>query len=594
MRNLITQWLSASKNLSESTAVLTALDKVQAIISFELDGTIVDANQNFLDALGYAREEIVGKHHRMFVEPGEAAQPAYVEFWKKLGHGEYHKGEYKRITKDGREVWIEASYNPVLDADGRPIRIVKFAIDVTEAKLKSANAVGQLEAISRSQAVIEFTVDGVIQHANQNFLDATGYSLGEVKGRHHRMFVEPEYADSAEYAAFWRDLKNGEFSSAEYKRFGKGGREIWIQASYNPILDADGRPFKVVKYATDITGRKQAVAEIGDNLMRFADGDLEASISADIDAEFYPLRDAFNGAVERLRRLVRDIKSATVVLGEASEAITTGAKSLSSRSEGQASSLQETAATMEEMSASIRANAENAGRADTAANEASSRAKRGGEVVNEAIEAMGRIEGSSAKIADIISVIESIAFQTNLLALNAAVEAARAGDAGKGFAVVASEVRTLAQRSSEAAKDITQLIQSSTSQVSEGAELVRRTGGSLDEIGQSIKSVVTNVSEIASASRQQASGVEEISGAISNLDSVTQENAALSEASVSDADRLMRQAQRLQSLVSVFRLTKAEAVADRAWTETAESVAGAPAAVQPQPARAAGGAWSEF
>ena len=232
---------------------LAAISKAQAIIEFNLDGTIITANDNFLNVLGYKIEEIRGKHHSMFVEPAFKESSEYKQFWRDLNAGKFQAAEYKRIGKGGKEVWIQASYNPIFDLNGQPFKVVKFATDVTATKLKNADCEGQLAAISKAQAVIEFNLDGTVLAANENFLKVLGYSLEEIKGKHHSMFVEPGYKESAEYKNFWRDLNAGKFQAAEYKRIGKGGKEVWIQASYNPIFDLNGRPFKVVKYATDIT-----------------------------------------------------------------------------------------------------------------------------------------------------------------------------------------------------------------------------------------------------------------------------------------------------------------------------------------------------
>ncbi len=241
---------------------LAAISKSQAVIEFGLDGIISHANDNFLNTLGYTLTEVKGKHHRMFCESSYSESSDYRKFWDKLNRGEFDSGEYKRIGKGGKEVWINASYNPIMDLNSRPIKVVKYASDVTAQKLKNADYQGQLAAISKSQAVIEFGLDGIISHANDNFLNTLGYTLNEVKGKHHRMFCDPQYANSAEYGAFWEKLKRGEFDSGEYKRIGKGGKEVWINASYNPILDLNGKAFKVVKYASDVSTQKLKDAQL--------------------------------------------------------------------------------------------------------------------------------------------------------------------------------------------------------------------------------------------------------------------------------------------------------------------------------------------
>jgi methyl-accepting chemotaxis protein len=224
--------------------VIAAINRVQAVIEFDLNGKILHANDNFLRAMGYTLEEIVGQHHSMFADPAYRSSHEYKEFWAKLGRGEYDAGQYKRIGKGGKEVWIQASYNPIMDGSGKPYKVVKFATDITEQKLKNADYEGQLAAISKVQAVIEFTLDGKILTANDNFLNTLGYSINEVRGQHHSMFVDPVYRSSPEYREFWARLARGEYDANQYKRIGKGGKEVWIQASYNPIMDASGKPFK--------------------------------------------------------------------------------------------------------------------------------------------------------------------------------------------------------------------------------------------------------------------------------------------------------------------------------------------------------------
>lgn len=247
---------SLESDSSDTDGIIAAINRVQAVIEFELDGTIITANDNFLATLGYSQEEIQGKHHRIFCETEFHSTLEYKQFWKNLADGEYQAGEFKRINKNGDDVWILASYNPVLDANEKPYKIIKFATDITQNKLLKADLDGKFNAISKTQAEIEFTLDGIILNANENFLNALGYTLDEIVGKHHEMFCESDYTRSSEYKDFWEKLRHGEFDAGEYKRIAKNGQEIWINASYNPILDPDGKPYKIVKFATDITESK--------------------------------------------------------------------------------------------------------------------------------------------------------------------------------------------------------------------------------------------------------------------------------------------------------------------------------------------------
>lgn len=270
-------------------AIYQALDRVQAIIEFDLEGMVISANENFLRIFDYELDEVVGQHHRMFCDPEYAESGAYAEFWNKLGRGEFHAEEFKRLAKGGRELWLQASYNPVFDDDGKPLRVVKFATDVTASKLQLAEFEGKVRAINRAQAVIEFELDGTVITANENFLRIFGYSLDEVAGKHHRIFCDPGYAESPEYARFWQKLARGEYEADEFKRISKDGAEVWLQASYNPIFDIEGRPLKVVKFASDITvevqKRSLALLEMSTPVTKIWDGVLFAPIVGIVDSK---------------------------------------------------------------------------------------------------------------------------------------------------------------------------------------------------------------------------------------------------------------------------------------------------------------------
>jgi methyl-accepting chemotaxis protein len=547
--------------------MLAAIDKSQAVIEFRPDGTIVTANANFLGAMGYTLEEIAGKHHAIFVDPAESGSAAYKAFWEKLGRGEFDAGKYKRIGKGGREVWIEASYNPVLDGKGRVVKVVKFATDITEQQRRTFDHAGQIAAIGKAQAVIEFDLAGNILNANDNFLAALGYTLDEVRGRHHAMFVDEAHRVSPDYKAFWDKLGRGEFDAGQYRRIGKGGREIWIQASYNPILDMNGKPFKVVKYATDITAQvmasramQQAVEQVQAAVGAAKENDLTVRVPLDgKTGDIAALCAGVNGLLDTMADVIAQIKQVAREVSNASSEISASTTDLSQRTEEQAASLEETSASMEEIAATVKKNAENAQAANQSASGTREVADRGGQVVAKAVDAMAKIEESSRKISDIIGVIDEIARQTTLLALNAAVEAARAGDAGRGFAVVASEVRSLAQRSSQAAKDIKDLITSSNGQVKDGVELVNKAGTALSEIVESIKKVADVVADIANASAEQAGGIEQVNKALTQMDEVTQQNSALVEENAATAKTLEGQSATMNDRVSVFRLDEADA-----------------------------------
>jgi methyl-accepting chemotaxis protein len=569
--------------------MLDAINKVQAVIEFGLDGSIQHANENFLKAMGYTLDDIRGKHHSMFVDPVYRQSPEYKLFWEKLGRGEFDAGQYKRIGKGGKEVWIQASYNPVFDGSGKPFKVVKFATDITEQKLQNADYEGQIGAIGKAQAVIEFMLDGTVLKANENFLKALGYSLDEIKGQHHSMFVDPAYRQSPEYKLFWEKLGRGEYDAGQYKRVGKGGSEIWIQASYNPIMDLNGKPFKVVKYATDITASvkasqalQQAVAQVRGVVESAKNNDLTDRVPLDgKNGEIEALCAGVNGLLDTMAAVILKIKNSVHEVSSASAEISTSTTDLSQRTEEQAASLEQTSASMEEMSATVKKNAENAQQANQSAASTQGVADRGGQVVAKAVDAMARIEESSRKISDIIGVIDEIARQTNLLALNAAVEAARAGEAGRGFAVVASEVRSLAQRSSQAAKDIKDLITNSNSQVKDGVDLVNKAGTALTEIVDSIKKVASVVSDIAAASAEQAAGIEQVNKALTQMDEVTQQNSALVEENAATAKTLEQQAKAMDEEVSAFQVDDdAVAAPKHAPAMTHKSAAPKPAAAK--------------
>ena len=595
----VTELRAKEAENADYAALSSAINKSQAVVQFAMDGTVMSANDNFLRTLGYQLDEIAGKHHALFVDPAHVRSDEYRQFWQRLNEGRHDTGEYKRIGKGGKEVWLRASYNPILDAAGKPIKVVKYATDVTADKLTAADAAGQIAAIGKSQAVIQFDMDGKVLGANDNFLTTLGYRLDEIVGKHHAMFVEPAYARGEDYRQFWDRLRDGRFDAGEYQRLGRGGKEIWIQASYNPILDLNGKPCKVVKYATDITAQKRGQQELARLIMlatagklderidatpydgathamvtgvnrlmdgivaplreikrvvtALSNGDLVAAMDGNYDGEFALVRDAVNASMTALRDMVAQILAGAGAITEASEQIAEGNASLNARTQEQSAALEETAASIEEMTATVKQNAGNANQANQLAAGARDVADKGGRVVDSAVGAMTAITESSTKVADIIGVIEQIAFQTNMLALNAAVEAARAGDQGRGFAVVAAEVRNLAQRSAGAAREIKALIQDSADKVSQGAKLVSQSGETLREIVTSVKKVSDIIAEITVASEEQASGIEQINGAIIQMDRGTQENAALVEEASSAATSLTEQARGLVDVMGFFR-----------------------------------------
>jgi len=569
----------------------------------DLKGNIVTVNDKFCEISQYSKDELIGQPHSLLRHP-DMPKEVFKALWSTIGRGQLFRGVIKNRAKDGTPYYVDACIAPILGKNGKPRKYLGVRYDITQSELARQHMKGIVEAIDKSYATIEFDLTGHIQVANNVFLQTMGYTLDEIKGKHHSLFVEPAYSGTPEYRSFWEKLGRGESDAGQYKRVAKGGREVWLQASYNPIMDEMGRPFKVLKLASDITGQKQAQIEVEQLIVAAAVGQLTDRIKTDrfegaskaltqsfnqlLDAVTTPLHEAqsvltalaandltqtMTGAYQgefgqikaSLNSAITNLKISMTTVLEAAESVETGAEEitkgnedLSARTSEQAASLEETSSAMEEMTATVKQNADNARQANQLAVAARDVAAKGGAVTTKAVEAMSEINKSSAKIADIITVIDEIAFQTNLLALNAAVEAARAGEHGRGFAVVAAEVRNLAQRSATAAKEIKGLIKESLQRVTDGSDLVNHSGKTLQEIVTSVKRVTDIIAEITAASQEQASGIDQVNTSIMHMDQTTQQNAALVEETTAASQSMREQSKALMKQVKSFKLNVSE------------------------------------
>ncbi|GAA4186744.1 PAS domain-containing methyl-accepting chemotaxis protein [Shinella granuli] len=544
--------LSLNKIL-DSTNVYAALSRSQAVIEFDLSGNVLSANENFCRSLGYTQSEILGKHHRIFCDAPYAASEEYRQFWARLARGEYDSNSYRRLRKDGSDIWLRATYNPVLRG-GKPYKVVKFATDITDARHQSVEDASKLDALSRSQALIEFTPTGEILGANENFCAALGYALAEIVGKHHRMFCDPTYVQTQAYTDFWQSLADGQFVANEFVRYGKGGREIWIQAAYNPVRDLNGRVFKVVKIATDVTERMSAINMLGNVLKALAEGDLTQRLAQTFVPSMEGVRKDFNDAIAGLHETMRTVEANADAIASGAQEIRSAADDLAKRTEQQAASVEETAAALEEITTTVADSSRRADEAGVLVSKTRVGAEKSGEVVKKAISAMEQIEQSSREISSIIGVIDEIAFQTNLLALNAGVEAARAGEAGKALQLLPRRFEN--SRNALPAQPRTSRVDHhirGTGPKRGGAG--RRDRAGLQEILVQVQDVHTNVTAIVEASREQSVGLREINQAVNAMDQTTQQNAAMVEESTAASHAMAREADSLHELIRRFRLT---------------------------------------
>ena len=470
--------------INELEAKLAALDRSYASIEFELDGTILTANGNFLALTGYRLDEIQGKNHSIFVDAAYAESEAYRTFWDKLRAGEAFFDEFPRLNKAGKRIWLQAGYSPVIDRSGRPYKVIKMAKDITAEKLRAVEYEGCMTAITKSQAIISFELDGTIIEANDAFLNAMGYRLDEIQGRHHSMFVPPEEARSPEYRRFWRILGEGRYMTGEYRRIGKGGRPVYIQASYNPIIDQTGKPVKVVKFATDVTA---AVNE----------RERRCSIQRDINSELGSITDTIDAASNQAA----------------------GAAAAANQTSG---NVQAVAAGAEELAASVVEILRQMDTARSISSDAVHEADRTSQIIS------GLAEAAQA-IGDVIGLIDELADQTNLLAFNAAIEAARAGAAGKGFAVVASEVKNLANQTGRATEDIRSQINAVRQTTTEAVEMIGgvsriiiQINDIFSTIARAVQQQSTLTEEVSSNMHSASRGVAEISGAMGRITSAAE------------------------------------------------------------------------
>ncbi|CAB3798251.1 hypothetical protein LMG28688_04684 [Paraburkholderia caffeinitolerans] len=552
--------------LVELSAVSAALNRVQAVIEFDMQGIVLHANDNFLAVLGYTLEEVRGKHHRMFCDSDYVRGEAYRQFWERLGRGEFDRGEYRRLGRGGREIWINASYNPVLGEDGRPYKVIKFATDITAVKEQNAEYEGRLRAIDKAQAVIEFDTNGIVLQANQNFLDTLGYRLEEIQGKHHRMFCEDAYVQSPDYREFWAKLNRGEFDSGRYKRIGQGGRVVWIQATYNPIFDANGRPYKVVKFANDVSAQVELEESVkrraqSDQLKvekllavvrNAASGDLTGHVEVSGDEPIDQLAAGIKSMMSDLSGVIGKVVESAGTFKDSSKDIATRADTVAGGAQLLGATVEEMNASIEELTASINSIADNSRGADQLAKDTQQEAERGAKAVTRSIEAMELINRSSEDIGEIIKVIGEIASQTNLLAFNAAIEAARAGEHGLGFSVVADEVRKLAERSSQATKEISKLINESVKRVAQGSEISKQAGEAFEKIVAGVARTTQAISEISCGADEQLVAAREVSAAIQQVAEETEKSAGACDTIARAAASLKGGAEGLDNTVARF------------------------------------------
>jgi len=470
-------------------ALMKAINEHYAVISFSPNGTILTANDNFLDALGgYKLDEIKGKHHSIFCDEKYTKTEEYKKFWSDLANGKVQNAEFTRIRKDGKLIYIQASYKPLKDSSGRVFEIVKFAQDITDKKIDDLNNSGQINAINKSQAVIEFNLDGIILNANENFLKTVGYELSEIQGKHHSIFCEPEYRNSTDYKNFWKKLNSGEFDSGQYKRIGKNNKEIWIRASYNPILGLDGKPYKVVKYATDITKRKKMMIEVDNEVVQL------------------------NNSLDKL--------------SESSLSLSNTSKSTRKESNEVSKSIEHINNSVAEVSNSIKNTLSSVTEISNSTQEGESIAKIALSKSKDTTSTILKLDDESQKIGETVNIISQIAFQTNILSLNAAVEAATAGEAGKGFAVVAGEVRNLANRSNEAAKDINEAILYIQALIKDSLESIN----SIDKTIEKMAEISTNISKSMDEQKNVSNDLTNITQEVSEeINHITNKMLNLSE-----------------------------------------------------------------
>jgi methyl-accepting chemotaxis protein len=548
------------KRSVEFEGFVNSVDKVQALIEFDLQGRVLHANKNFLSLFGYSEEEIKGQLHRMFCDPSYARSAEYSAFWERLRTGEYEQGEYRRIHRDGSDVWLQASYNPIIDLEGKPYKVVKFATDITVAKKRNAEFEGKMKSVDRVQAIVEFDMRGRILTANENFLAIFGYEIEAVVGEHHRKLCDAKYALSAEYIAFWDRLNRGESETGEFRRVDSRGHDVWIQASYNPILDGEGRPYKVVKFATNITqtklrnaefegttqaiSRSQAVIEFdmqgnvltaNNNFLRtlgytsdeiqgkhhamFCDETLIKSAEyrnfwADLGEGTFKsgryrrigkhgvevwIQATYNPILDHQGKPYKVVKFASDVTADVHREMLIQEK------------VAAISKVLEELTVSIQGISSGSRHTASLAQETSSLAISGNELLSQSQNAIQEIEGSTQAVSENIASITDIASQTNLLAFNAAIEAARAGSHGLGFSVVADEVRKLAEKSTQSVREIVKTLELTISRVNDGKRLSNQVAKSFGDILKAIEQTSSSISDIRNATEEQANSTQFVS-----------------------------------------------------------------------------------